>query len=89
MHYILPTRDLIANDIEMMIQAHRLDAIVLLCSCDKIVPGMLMAAARRIPEATRYVAEARWKTWGPQLLLGTDVFGATLGVVGFGRIGGR
>ena len=46
MHYILPTRDLIANSIEMMIQAHRLDALVLLCSCDKIVPGMLMAAAR-------------------------------------------
>jgi dihydroxy-acid dehydratase len=46
MHYILPTRDLIANDIELMIQAHRLDAVALLCSCDKIVPGMLMAAAR-------------------------------------------
>lgn len=46
MHYILPTRDLIAHDIEMMIEAHRLDAVVLLGSCDKIVPGMLMAAAR-------------------------------------------
>jgi dihydroxy-acid dehydratase len=46
MHFILPTRDLIANDIEMMVQAHRLDAVVLLGSCDKIVPGMLMAAAR-------------------------------------------
>ncbi|MCF8040863.1 MAG: dihydroxy-acid dehydratase [Desulfarculaceae bacterium] len=46
MHYILPSRDLIANDVEVMIQAHRLDAVVLLCSCDKIVPGMLMAAAR-------------------------------------------
>jgi dihydroxy-acid dehydratase len=46
MHYILPTRDLIANDVELMIQAHRLDAVVLLGSCDKIVPGMLMAAAR-------------------------------------------
>jgi dihydroxy-acid dehydratase len=46
MHYILPTRDLIANDIEMMVQAHALDAVVLLGSCDKIVPGMLMAAAR-------------------------------------------
>ncbi len=46
MHYILPTRDLIAHDIEMMVEAHRLDAIVLLGSCDKIVPGMLMAAAR-------------------------------------------
>ena len=46
MHYILPSRDLIANDVEVMVQAHRLDAVVLLCSCDKIVPGMLMAAAR-------------------------------------------
>jgi dihydroxy-acid dehydratase len=46
MHYILPSRDLIANDVEMMTQAHRLDAVVLLCSCDKIVPGMLMGAAR-------------------------------------------
>jgi dihydroxy-acid dehydratase len=46
MHYILPTRDLIANDVELMIEAHHLDAVVLLGSCDKIVPGMLMAAAR-------------------------------------------
>ncbi|SDE46940.1 dihydroxy-acid dehydratase [Sporomusa acidovorans] len=50
MHYILPSRDLIANDIEIMVEAHRLDGIVLLGSCDKIVPGMLMAAARlKIP----------------------------------------
>ena len=46
MRYVLPTRDLIASDIEMMIQAHCLDGVVLLGSCDKIVPGMLMAAAR-------------------------------------------
>lgn len=46
MHYILPTRDLIATDIELMIQAHRLDGVVLIGSCDKIVPGMLMAAGR-------------------------------------------
>ena len=46
MHYILPSRELIANDVEVMVQAHRLDAVVLLASCDKIVPGMLMAAAR-------------------------------------------
>ncbi|HAJ93816.1 MAG TPA: dihydroxy-acid dehydratase [Synergistaceae bacterium] len=46
MKYILPTRDLIACDIEAMAEAHRLDGIVLLGSCDKIVPGMLMAAAR-------------------------------------------
>jgi dihydroxy-acid dehydratase len=45
MHYILPSRELICNSIEIMMQAHRLDALVLLGSCDKIVPGMLMAAA--------------------------------------------
>ena len=46
MHYILPSRELIANDVEVMAQAHRFDGLVLLGSCDKIVPGMLMAAAR-------------------------------------------
>ena len=46
MHFILPSRDLIANDVEVIIEAHNLDAVVLLASCDKIVPGMLMAAAR-------------------------------------------
>jgi dihydroxy-acid dehydratase len=46
MHFVLPSRELIANDVETMVEAHRLDAVVLLGSCDKIVPGMLMAAAR-------------------------------------------
>lgn len=46
MKYILLTRDLIAFDIEAMVHAHRLDGVVMLGSCDKIVPGMLMAAAR-------------------------------------------
>ncbi len=45
-HFTLPSRELIANDVELMIQAHLLDGVVLLGSCDKIVPGMLMAAAR-------------------------------------------
>ena len=50
MKYILPSRDVIANSVELMVEAHRLDAIVLLGSCDKIVPGMLIAAARlKIP----------------------------------------
>jgi len=49
--------------------------------------ALLMAAARRLPEADRYVRDGRWKTWGPLLLLGPDVHGATLGIVGFGRIG--
>lgn len=46
MHYILPSRDIIAASIELMVQAHQFDGMVMLCSCDKIVPGMLMAAAR-------------------------------------------
>ncbi|WP_312938734.1 dihydroxy-acid dehydratase [Oscillibacter sp.] len=46
MHYILPHRELIANSIETMAQINQFDALVLLGSCDKIVPGMLMAAAR-------------------------------------------
>ncbi|MDD5621882.1 MAG: dihydroxy-acid dehydratase [Actinomycetota bacterium] len=46
MKYILPSRDLIAQSVEVMASAHSLDAVVLLGSCDKIVPGLLMAAAR-------------------------------------------
>jgi dihydroxy-acid dehydratase len=46
MHYILPLRDVIAASVELMAAANRFDGLVLLCSCDKIVPGMLMAAAR-------------------------------------------
>jgi glyoxylate reductase len=49
--------------------------------------ALLMAAARRLPEADRYVRDGRWKTWGPMLLLGPDVHGSTIGIVGFGRIG--
>jgi dihydroxy-acid dehydratase len=46
MHYILPLRDVIAASIELMVGANRFDGLVMLCNCDKIVPGMLMAAAR-------------------------------------------
>ena len=49
--------------------------------------ALMMAVARRVPEAERYVHEGKWKTWGPMLLLGVDLKGATLGLVGFGRIG--
>jgi glyoxylate reductase len=47
----------------------------------------LLAAARRLPEALAAVREGRWQTWEPDWLLGHDVHGATLGVVGYGRIG--
>jgi len=46
MHYILPLRDVIAASIELMVGANQFDGLVMLCNCDKIVPGMLMAAAR-------------------------------------------
>lgn len=44
MQYVLPSRDLIAASVEAMAKAHAFDGLVLLCSCDKIVPAMLMAA---------------------------------------------
>ena len=46
MRYSLPSRELIADSVEVMVQAHRLDGLVLVTNCDKITPGMLMAAAR-------------------------------------------
>ena len=49
--------------------------------------ALLMAAARRIVEGVDYVRAGRWKTWGPVLLVGPDVHGATLGIIGLGRIG--
>lgn len=49
--------------------------------------ALLMAAARRIVEGVAYVRQGRWQTWGPTLLMGSDIHRATLGLVGFGRIG--
>ena len=48
---------------------------------------LMMAAARRISESVDYVRAGKWKTWGPMLLMGQDIHHATLGIVGFGRIG--
>ncbi len=49
--------------------------------------SLLMAAARRIVESDRFVRAGKWKTWGPIDFLGLDIAGATLGIIGFGRIG--
>jgi dihydroxy-acid dehydratase len=46
MKYSLPSREIIADSVELTVEAHRFDALVLIPSCDKITPGMLMAAAR-------------------------------------------
>ena len=49
--------------------------------------ALLLAAGRRIVESERYIREGKWKTWHPSMLLGMDMAGKTLGIVGFGRIG--
>lgn len=49
--------------------------------------ALLLAAARRLPEGERYVRGGHWQQWSPSLLLGQDIYGATLGILGFGRIG--
>lgn len=49
--------------------------------------ALMMSAGRHILEGDRYVREGKWKTWNPMLFLGMEMKGATLGLVGFGRIG--
>ncbi len=50
--------------------------------------ALIMATTRRIVEADKYIRNGKWKVaWGPELLLGVDVYGATLGIIGVGRIG--
>ena len=49
--------------------------------------ALMLAAARRVAEGDRHVRAGQWKTWGPQVMLGHDIHGATLGIVGLGGIG--
>ncbi len=49
--------------------------------------ALMLTAARRVLDADQYVRAGRWRTWGPELLLGRDLWGATLGIIGFGQIG--
>ena len=51
MKYSLPSRELIADSVEIVVQAHAFDALVFIPNCDKIIPGMLMAAVRQIGRA--------------------------------------
>lgn len=48
---------------------------------------LMLSAARRIVESASFVKNGHWQTWGPELLLGQDIYGAKLGLFGFGRIG--
>ena len=86
MRYSLPSRELIADSVEVMVQAHKFDGIVLITTCDKITPGMLMAAARlNIP--------AIMVTGGPMLSgsykgkkVGTDTMFESIGKVAAGTM---
>ena len=49
--------------------------------------ALLLTAARRIVEGQQFVKAGKWQTWSPSLLMGRDIHGATLGIIGFGRIG--
>ena len=49
--------------------------------------ALMMAAARRISESERFLREGRWKHWGVDMFAGGDIHGATLGILGMGRIG--
>ncbi len=49
--------------------------------------ALLLAAARRLPEAERFLRAGRYRRWGPMLLCGQEVHGSTLGILGMGRIG--
>ncbi|MBE0685487.1 MAG: D-glycerate dehydrogenase [Anaerolineaceae bacterium] len=49
--------------------------------------ALMMSAGRRVVKAEKHVRAGKWKTWGPSTLLGVDFAGATLGIIGFGRIG--
>lgn len=48
---------------------------------------LLLMAARRAGEAIQYIEDGKWRTWGLTTLMGNDVYGATLGIIGLGRIG--
>jgi lactate dehydrogenase-like 2-hydroxyacid dehydrogenase len=49
--------------------------------------ALMLAASRRLWEAARYVRNGQWKEWSPTLMIGNDLHGKTLGIVGLGRIG--
>lgn len=49
--------------------------------------ALILATARRLMECDRFVRDDKFEWWGPQLMLGTDVYGKTLGIIGFGKIG--
>lgn len=60
---------------------------VLTAATAEIAWALLMAAARRLPEAVDFVRAGQWSSWGPTMMLGQPIVGATIGIIGYGRIG--
>ncbi|MCK4352531.1 D-glycerate dehydrogenase [candidate division WOR-3 bacterium] len=60
---------------------------VLTCSTAELTWAIILAVARRIPEADRYTRAGKFKGWAPDLLLGTELYNKTLGIIGAGKIG--
>lgn len=60
---------------------------VLTAATAEIAWSLLMAAARRVPEAISFVKAGQWSSWGPTMMLGQPIVGQTIGIVGYGRIG--
>jgi glyoxylate reductase len=60
---------------------------VLTESCADFTFALLLSIARRIVEANNEVSQGVWRSWGPDVLCGSDVYGSTLGIIGMGHIG--
>ncbi len=84
--YMLPSRDLIVNEVEVIIEAYQMDAMVLLATCDKIVPAFLMAAARlNIPAIVVTGGYMDAGSYNGKTITFVDV-GQAIGAVGSGKI---
>jgi glyoxylate reductase len=77
--------DLVAAELNGVLVTNTPD--VLTESTADLTWALILAVARRLKEGMRLVAEREWKGWHPTLLLGSDLGGKTLGVIGAGRVG--
>ncbi len=86
MRYSLPSRELIADSVEVMVQAHRFDGMVLITTCDKITPGMLMAAARLNIPAIMVTGDPMLSGIYKGKKVGTDSMFEAIGKVAAGKM---
>lgn len=83
MLYSLPSRDIIADSVEYMVNAHKADAMVCISNCDKITPGMLMAAMRLIKTKNRPAMDISAVKRGPFVEIGSLVTCTKMSCPGF------